>query len=109
MQLACSQDHLLPEEYVVTFRETMLDKCPSSTFSQVVNTIVAELGAPPSKLFAEFEEEPIAAASLAQVSWPYIAAPASPLLSVMQVCPQDLRYLSYRFIELSALMEWNSL
>ena len=65
---AVLQDHLLPEEYVATFRLSMLDNCPVSTFSQVVNTINEDLGAPPSVLFAEFDEEPVASASLAQAS-----------------------------------------
>ena len=66
---AVLQDHLLPEEYVATFRLSMLDNCPVSTFSQVVHTINEDLGAPPSILFAEFDEEPVASASLAQASF----------------------------------------
>lgn len=61
------QDHLLPEEYVHTMRDSLLDKCPVSSFAQVVQTLDEELGAPPSVLFAEFDPEPMASASLAQV------------------------------------------
>ena len=53
---------------MATFRASMLDNCPVSTFSQVVHTINEDLGAPPSVLFAEFDEEPVASASLAQAS-----------------------------------------
>lgn len=60
------KDHLLPEEYVHTMRDSLLDKCPVSSFAQVVRTLDEELGAPPSVLFAEFNPEPMASASLAQ-------------------------------------------
>ena len=70
------QDHLLPEEYVRTFRENLLDKCPVSSYLQVARTIDEEFGSPPSSLFAEFEEEPIASASLAQVGDPLALSPS---------------------------------
>ena len=50
-----------------TMRDSLLDKCPISSFAQVVQTLDEELGAPPSVLFAEFDPEPMASASLAQV------------------------------------------
>lgn len=58
----------MPEEYVHTMRDSLLDKCPVSSFAQVVQTLDEELGAPPSVLFAEFDPEPMASASLAQVA-----------------------------------------
>jgi len=61
-----AQDHLLPKEYVETMRRTMLSRCPVSPFSEVAHTVEADLGAPPSALFASVEETPIASASLAQ-------------------------------------------
>ncbi|GIL43460.1 hypothetical protein Vafri_933 [Volvox africanus] len=60
-------DHLLPEEYVLTMREHLLDRCPVSTPEEVRRTFEQDLGAPPEKLFAYFCPEPIASASLAQV------------------------------------------
>lgn len=61
------QDHLLPEAYVTTMREHALDKCPVSSYEDVCRTFSEDLGALPEDLFATFEKEPIASASLAQV------------------------------------------
>ena len=61
------QDHLLPEEYVLTMRATMLDACPASGYAEVARIIAEDLGSPPEALFAEFDRTPIASASLAQV------------------------------------------
>jgi hypothetical protein len=60
-------DHLLPEPYVVTMRNNLLDKCPISSWAEVRRTITKDLGQPPEQLFASFEQQPIASASLAQV------------------------------------------
>lgn len=61
------QDHLLPEEYVSTMRDHMLDKCPVSPWQEVSQIIIEDLGAPPEALFKQFSKTPIASASLAQV------------------------------------------
>lgn len=61
------QDHLLPEAYVTTMREHALDKCPVSSYEDVCRTFSEDLGALPEDLFATFEKEPFASASLAQV------------------------------------------
>lgn len=63
-----AQDHLLPEEYVLTMRQHMLDKCPVSSYAEVRQIIQEDLGAPPDVLFQQFSQTPIASASLAQVS-----------------------------------------
>lgn len=67
LPLPCLQDHLLPEEYVVTMRQHMLDKCPVSAWPEVAQIIREDLGQPPEVLFKEFSTTPIASASLAQV------------------------------------------
>jgi len=60
-------DYLLPEEYVFTMRAHLLDRCPVSSWESVRKTIIEDLGAPPEVIFSEFEQTPIASASLAQV------------------------------------------
>lgn len=77
------QDHLLPEEYVLTMRRTMLDQCPVSPYPEVARIVKEDLGSTPEELFAAFEHEPIASASLAQVSQP------APLPAAHPGCPAD--------------------
>lgn len=60
-------DHLLPEEYVLTMRAHLLDKCPVSSLEEVRRTIREDLGKTVEDLFAQFSPEPIASASLAQL------------------------------------------
>ncbi|XP_039159597.1 putative ABC1 protein At2g40090 [Eucalyptus grandis] len=60
-------EYLVPEEYVKTMRESMLNKCPVSSYDQVHEVFKKELGETPDKVFTEFDPVPIASASLAQV------------------------------------------
>lgn len=60
-------EYLLPKEYVETMRNSMLDKCPVSSYDQVCELFKAELGRLPSEVFKDFSAVPLASASLAQV------------------------------------------
>ncbi|KAE7996615.1 hypothetical protein FH972_001324 [Carpinus fangiana] len=60
-------EYLVPQEYVQTMRESMLNRCPVSSYDQVCQVFKKELGETPDKIFSEFDPAPIASASLAQV------------------------------------------
>ncbi|GMH80938.1 hypothetical protein TL16_g08758, partial [Triparma laevis f. inornata] len=59
-------DYLLPQEFIEEMRVLYNDN-PVSEFDRVKGLIEAELGAAPGELFSNFETEPLASASLAQV------------------------------------------
>ncbi|KAF1870413.1 hypothetical protein Lal_00003619 [Lupinus albus] len=60
-------EYLVPEEYVTTMRNSMLNRCPVSSYEQICEVFEKEFGETPDKVFAEFDPVPIASASLAQV------------------------------------------
>mmetsp|Transcript_2372 Transcript_2372/g.3389 ORF Transcript_2372/g.3389 Transcript_2372/m.3389 type:complete len:678 (-) Transcript_2372:1160-3193(-) len=59
-------DHLLPPDYIRILQSLFRD-CPVTPYSDVREVIREELGDYPENIFDEFEEVPIASASLAQV------------------------------------------
>ncbi|MBL8147402.1 MAG: AarF/ABC1/UbiB kinase family protein, partial [Anaerolineae bacterium] len=65
-QIASSRSELLPLEWVEELSKLQSSARPFG-YEEVRATIIAELGAPPEELFAEFSQEPLAAASTAQV------------------------------------------
>lgn len=59
-------DYLLPDEYVRTLR-VLHSKAPASPLHSILQVLREDLGTDPSELFTSFSEQPIGAASLAQV------------------------------------------
>jgi len=65
-QIASTRHDLLPEEYIEALARLRDDVAPAD-IGEIRELIADELGAPVDKLFAEFEQTPIACASLGQV------------------------------------------
>src|SRR5262249_58900345 len=65
-QFVSTRVDLLPDAYV-TALSRLQDRVPPVPTEVIVDRISAELGASPHARFSQFDSEPIAAASLAQV------------------------------------------
>ncbi len=61
-----SMDYLLPSEWTKTF-VPLQDKCPVSSIESIEQMFVKDTGMQIADLFADFERDPVGAASLAQV------------------------------------------
>ncbi len=65
-QLLSTRSDLLPPKYLEALSR-LQDKCEPVAFSEIEKRVTEELGVRISKAFQEFDSEPIAAASLAQI------------------------------------------
>jgi ubiquinone biosynthesis protein len=65
-QILSTRPDLLPPEYIAEL-STLQDKTPSVPAEKIRQVIIEELGAPPEELFASFDLQPIACASIGQV------------------------------------------
>ena len=65
-QLLSTRPDVLDQEFIQEFSK-LQDEVPAVTLEQIKTQIRRELGYPADELFAEFSDEPLAAASIAQV------------------------------------------
>lgn len=65
-QILSSRNDILPDEFITPLRK-LQDQVPPFPFEQVRQIIQKELGAPLETIYAAFDPEPIAAASIGQV------------------------------------------
>lgn len=65
-QLIASSPGLFPDVLSDEFRRC-LDEVPPASYDHVYQVILEDLGAPPEEIFARFDIEPLASASIAQV------------------------------------------
>jgi len=65
-QFLSTRPDLLPPEYVAELSK-LQEAVPPITYAEVAAVVAAELGAPPEEVFAAFDREPLAAASIGQV------------------------------------------
>jgi aarF domain-containing kinase len=66
-----SMNHILPKEYLNTLK-VLQDKCLARGATEIGQIFKEEFGKTHKELFQSFNEEPIAAASLAQVNIKFI-------------------------------------
>ena len=65
-QVLSTRPDLLPAEYIHELVK-LQDAAPQVPFEQICQIICDELGEPPEKIFAEFDPQPLASASIGQV------------------------------------------
>jgi ubiquinone biosynthesis protein len=65
-QVLATRVDLFPSEWIAEF-EMLQDSAPPVPFEELREQLEEDLGGPPEEIFAEFDTEPLAAASIAQV------------------------------------------
>lgn len=102
-QFLSTRPDLIPADYIVELSQ-LQDAAPPTPFEQVCQTVCADLGHTPQEIFAEFDERPLASASIGQV---HAATLTSGEAVVVKVQHPDLSQLVDRDLELlAALAHW---
>jgi ubiquinone biosynthesis protein len=103
-QVLATRVDLLEPEWITEFSK-LQDSAPPAPWAAVQQQLVEDLGAPPEEVFAEFEREPLAAASVAQVHRARLEDGAEVVVKVRRpgirpILEADLRWLA-RLAELA--------
>jgi ubiquinone biosynthesis protein len=97
-QVMATRVDLLPPEWIAELSE-LQNAVPALPFEQVRPQLVADLGAPPEEIFARLDEQPLAAASLAQTHRAWLDDGRAVVLKIRrpgigEVIEADLRQLA---------------
>ncbi len=96
-QALSTRPDLLPADWIAELSK-LQDAAPAAPFPQIRAVICEELGSPPEEIFAEFEPEPFASASIGQVHRAVLKNGHHVIVKVVrpgiqQLCEQDLEIL----------------
>jgi ubiquinone biosynthesis protein len=112
-QVLSSRVDLLAPEWIDELSK-LQDSAPPSPYDKVLKQLIEDLGAPPDEVFASFNPEPIAAASIAQVHRARLADGADVVVKIRKpditgIIEADLRLLMHlaEFAE-SENTEWRN-
>ena len=105
-QLLATRVDLLEPEWIAEF-STLQDSAPSAPYAEIHQQLSDDLGAPPEAIFAAFDPEPLAAASIAQVHRAWLADGSEVVVKVRRpgirpMIEADLRWLA-RLAELAEM------
>ncbi len=96
-QALSTRPDLLPADWIVELSK-LQDAAPAAPFPQIRDVICEELGSPPEELFATFDPEPMASASIGQVHRATLKNGHRVIVKVVrpgipELCEQDLEIL----------------
>jgi predicted unusual protein kinase regulating ubiquinone biosynthesis (AarF/ABC1/UbiB family) len=112
-QLISIMTNFLPEEFRAEL-EGLQDQVPPRPYADVERRVIEELGRSPRELFVEFEERPIAAASIGQVHRARLASGEAVAVKVQypdieEIVRIDLRALRFIFRTISWFVPYRGL
>jgi ubiquinone biosynthesis protein len=96
-QALSTRPDLLPADWIVELSK-LQDAAPAAPFPQIRDVICEELGSPPEEIFATFDSEPMASASIGQVHRATLKNGHRVIVKVVrpgipELCEQDLDIL----------------